>query len=87
MTATPVPDDDVIPLEGWIVLDELEDCEVDAFEEEVPLEDEAVGADADVPGMVAALTAAKTPTPATAASDAPTVRRCRRRSASSRERA
>jgi hypothetical protein len=87
VTATPVPDDDVIPLEGWIVLDELEDCEVDAFEEAVPPEDEAVGADADVPGMVAALTAAKTPTPATAASDTPTVRRCRRRSASSRERA
>jgi hypothetical protein len=87
VTATPVPDEEVMPLEGWIVLDELEDCEDDAFEEAVPVEEEAGAADAEVPGMVAAQTAAKTPTPATAPSDTPTVRRWRRRRASSRDRA
>ena len=48
--------------------------------------DEVEGA-ADVPGMVAALIAAKTPTPATAATDAPTVMLWSRRRALSRERA
>ena len=75
-------DEELTPLLDWIVLDELE--ELDEFEElevEVPeslllfVEVEAVAAEADVPGMVAALTAANTPTPATAATDAPTVRR------------
>lgn len=75
-------DEELTPLLDWIVLDELE--ELDEFEElevEVPesllllVEVEALAAEADVPGMVAALTAANTPTPATAATDAPTVRR------------
>ena len=42
--------------------------------------------DADVPGMVAALTTAKTPTPANAPIAAPAVNRLRRRMASSRAR-
>ena len=45
---------------------------------------EAVEGEAEVPGMVEALTAAKTPTPATDAIEMLTVRFCRRRSAWSR---
>jgi len=89
LTATPVLDEELTPLFDWIVPAELE---VEALEFEVLdellallVEVEAVEAAAEVPGMVAALTAAKTPTPATAATDAPTVRRCRRRSAWSRD--
>ena len=52
---------------------------------ELELELELV--DAAVPGIVAALTAAKMPTPATAAIEAPTVMLCKRRRASSRLRA
>lgn len=62
--------------------DELEELdEFDELELEVPesllllVEVEAGAAEAEVPGIVAALTAANTPTPATAATDAPTVRR------------
>lgn len=75
-------DEELTPLLDWIVLDELEELdESEELEVEVPesllllVEVEAVAAEADVPGMVAALTAANTPTPATAATDAPTVRR------------
>jgi hypothetical protein len=66
------------------VLDELVEFE----EEEVDVLDESLVllAEADVPGMVAALTAAKRPTPATAATDTPTVMRSRRRRAWSRDR-
>ena len=64
-------------------VDVPDELEVEALLVEV----EALEAAADVPGMVAALTAAKTPTPATAATDAPTVRRSRSRSAWSRDRA
>jgi hypothetical protein len=58
-------------------LEEFDEVEVEVLDESLVLlvEDEAVDAEADVPGMVAALTAAKTPTPAIAATDAPTVRR------------
>ena len=64
-------------------LDESDESEVEVLDESLELlvELEALEVDADVPGMVAALTAAKTPTPATAAIDAPTVMRSRRRSA------
>ena len=68
-------------LDGVEVLEELS---------VVPLvDDDAVLelVDAAVPGIVAALIAAKMPTPATAAIDAPTVMFCNRRRASSRVRA
>ncbi len=70
LTATPLLDEELTPLFGWIVPDEL-DVEVESLV--LLVEVEALEAEADVPGMVAALTAAKTPTRATAASDAPTV--------------
>ena len=70
LTATPLLDEELTPLFGWIVPDEL-DVEVESLA--LLVEVEALEAEADVPGMVAALTAAKTPTPATAAIDAPTV--------------
>jgi hypothetical protein len=58
------------------VLDESDELELVLDDSLVVLvEDDAVLDDADVPGIVAALTAAKTPTPAIAATDAPTVRR------------
>jgi hypothetical protein len=68
----------------WIVPDELDEfdevsdeLEVEVLDESLVLLVEVEGeeAEADVPGIVAALTAAKTPTPASAATDAPTVRR------------
>lgn len=58
--------------------DEVPDeLEIEVLDESLVLlvELEAVEAEAEDPGIVAALTAAKTPTPATAATDAPTVRR------------
>jgi hypothetical protein len=57
------------------VPDELDELEIDVESLVLFVDVEALEAEADVPGMVAALTAAKTPTPATAATDAPTVRR------------
>jgi hypothetical protein len=84
LTATPLLDEELTPLLDWIVPDELdefdevsEELEVEVLDESLVLlvEFEAVEAEADVPGIVAALTAANTPTPATAATDAPTVRR------------
>jgi hypothetical protein len=82
LTATPLLDEEPTPLLDWIVpeeleeLDEFDEIEVEALESlALPVEVEAVEVEADVPGIVAALTAAKTPTPATAATDAPTVRR------------
>lgn len=84
VTTTPLLEDLPIPFEDCMVeLDENEELDVDELPEEV----EAVTEDADVPGIVAALTAANMPTPATAAKDTPAVRRCSRRRASSRERA
>jgi len=92
LTATPPLDEELTPLLDWIVLDALDESdesEVEVLDEPLVLlvELEALEGEADVPGMVAALTAAKTPTPATAAIEAPTVMRSRSRSASSRERA
>jgi hypothetical protein len=89
LTATPPLDEELTPLLDWIVLDALDESDVEVLDESLVLlvELEALEVEADVPGMVAALTAAKTPTPATAASDTPTVMRSRRRRAWSRERA
>jgi hypothetical protein len=56
-------------------LEEFDELEVDVETLLLLVEVEAVEVEADVPGMVAAPTAAKTPTPAIAATDAPTVRR------------
>lgn len=67
------------------VLEELWVVPLVDDEAELELEPELV--DAAVPGIVAALTAAKMPTPATAAMEAPTVMLCSRRRASSRVRA
>ena len=83
VTTTPVEVDEPTLLDDWMV---EEDEEVDeSFV--VLVELDAALDDAAVPGIVAALTAAKIPTPATAASEAPTVRRSSRRRASSRDRA
>jgi hypothetical protein len=71
---------ELTPLEGCSPLDEV--AELDD-EDDVVFDADALVEDA--PGMVAALTAAKTPTAATAPTAAPTVRRLRRRSAASRE--
>jgi hypothetical protein len=71
--------DEVTPLEGCSPLDELEELE---DEDDVVFDGDPLVA--DVPGMVAALTAAKTPTAATAPTAAPTVRRLSNRSAASR---
>ena len=87
MTVVPPPDDELTPLEDWSpldedvdVLDELEVLEVEELAVWVENEVEVV------PGMVAALTALKTPTPATAANAAPVVSRWSRLRAASRAR-
>ena len=84
MTAVGLLDDELTPLEDCRPSDELEvmdGLDVDDVEAIAP-DDEA---EAEVvPGIVAALTAPKTPTPATAASAAPTVSRLSRRTAASR---
>ena len=87
MTVVPPSDDELTPLEDWSPLDEdvdvLDELEVLEVEElTVWVEDEG----AVVPGMVAALTALKTPTPATAANAAPVVSRWSRLRAASRAR-
>ncbi len=86
----PVPDDELTPLEGWSPLDELD--EVDEVED-VVVDEEAVpdvpavdAVELDDPGMVTALTALKTPTPAMAARAAPVVRRLSLRIAALRTR-
>jgi hypothetical protein len=77
LTATPLLVEELTPLLDWIVLDESDELEVEVLEDSfvVLVEEDAVLDDAAAPGMVAALTAAKTPTPAKAATDAPTVNR------------
>lgn len=89
MTTTEPPDDELTPLDGCRLPDELEldDGDVDDVDDvDGEVADEFADCAADVPGMVAALTAAKTPTPASEAAATPTVRRCSNRSAASRER-
>ena len=83
----PPPDEEVTPLEDWSPLDEDVDVldEVEALDVEelaVWVEDEVEV----VPGMVAALTALKTPSPATAAKAAPVVSLWSRLRAASRAR-
>ena len=92
-TATPPPDEELTPLEDCSPLDEedeeVEDVDVLAEVEVLEVDDVAVSLDAEVelvPGMVAALTAPKIPTPATAAKAAPKVRRLSSRIAASRAR-
>jgi hypothetical protein len=70
---------ELTPLEGCSPLDEV--AELDD-EDDVVFDADALVEDA--PGMVAALTAAKTPTAATAPTAAPTVRRLSSRRAASR---
>ncbi|OLB81078.1 MAG: hypothetical protein AUI15_40455 [Actinobacteria bacterium 13_2_20CM_2_66_6] len=78
VTATAPPDDELTPLDDCRPLEELAvelelvdlDVDVDALDVF-----EACDVDDDVPGMVAALTAANTPTPASALAAAPIVRR------------
>lgn len=93
MTTVPVPEDELTPLDGWSPLDELDDVdEVEVEEVEDGVVDEvslldvpAVDAvELEDPGIVAALTALKTPTPAIAARAAPVVRRLSVRIAASR---
>ena len=77
------------PLDGWSAAEPDEEGEAGELALEVApvdavLDDGFVAA--DVPGMVAPLTTAKTPTPANAPMAAPAVSRLRRRMASSRER-
>ena len=85
VTATAPPDEELTPLDGCRLVDEVELVADDADDEAAELLD-ACELDADVPGIVAALTAAKTPTPASELAAAPTVRRCSSRRAASRER-
>ena len=88
MTVMPPPDDELTPLEDWSpldeeldVLDEVEVLEVVELAVWVEEEEEELS-----PGIVAALTALKTPTPATAANAAPVVSRWSRLRAASRAR-
>ena len=71
MTAWATPEEELTPLEVCRLAEEFEAAEFDEAEagslEEVEVDDE--------PGMVCALTALKTPTAATAAMPAPSVRR------------
>ena len=88
----PLPDCvDPRPLDGCSELeeDEEDDDEPEELVFDVALVDAVVDDwfdDADVPGMVAALSTANTPTPANAPSAAPVVKRLRRRIAASRDR-
>jgi len=87
VTAMPPPDEELTPLEDWSPLDE----DVDVLDEVEVLEVEELAVWAEdevevVPGMVAALTALKTPTPATAANAAPVVSRWSRLRPASRAR-
>lgn len=76
-TTTPLPEDvELTPLEGWRLLEELD--EVEDVEAEVDAVDDVV------PGIVAALIPPKTPTPANAPIALSAVRRLRARSAASR---
>jgi len=85
VTATEPPDEEPTPRDGCRLLDEVELVDADADEEVVAVF-VACEADADVPGIVAALTAANTPTAASEPAAAPTVRRSSIRKAASRER-
>ena len=97
LTAWPPLDEELTPLEGCRVFEMLEDVdEVDESDESDEVDESEVLDELDavvpfddveeevVPGIVSALTALNTPTPAKAASAAPTVNRSSRRRAASR---
>lgn len=93
MTAVPPLDAELTPVEVWRPdeLDELDEfVELDVVDwvssDEVEVAELLAGVAEVLPGMVAALTALNSPTPATAAKAAPTVRRLSRRIAASRAR-
>jgi hypothetical protein len=82
-TTTPVPDEELTPLDGWRLLEELEvvddveDVDVDAAVDDV---------DEDLPGIVSALITVNTPRPANAPTAVQAVRRFSPWSAASRAR-
>ena len=87
-TAEPVLVDELTPLDGCRLLDELDD---DEFEDvDVDVDDDVVEeldvcvVEEDVPGLVAALTAPNTPTPARARIETLTVMRLSKLNAASR---
>lgn len=80
MTAWATPDEELTPVEVCRLPEEFEAVELD----EVAVVGSLEGLDVEEPGMVSALTALKTPTAATAAMPAPSVRRFRSPSAASR---
>ena len=87
-TAEPVLVDELTPLDGCRLLDELDD---DEFEDvDVDVDDDVVEeldvcvVEEDVPGLVAALTAPNTPTPARARIETLTVMRLSKPNAASR---
>ena len=80
---TPVPDEELTPLEGSRLLEELEDVDdVEDVEVEAAVDD----VDEVVPGMVSALIAVNTPRPANAPSAVQAVMRFSAWSAASRAR-
>jgi len=82
-TTTPVPDEELTPLEGSRLLEELEDVDdVEDVEVEAAVDD----VDEVVPGMVSALIAVNTPRPANAPSAVQAVMRFSAWSAASRAR-
>lgn len=91
MTAWATPDEELTPVEVCRLPEEFEAVELDEVDVLVEADDAAVVGsleelDVAAPGMVSALTALKTPTAATAAMPAPSVRRFKSPSAASRAR-
>lgn len=83
MTAWATPEEELTPLEGCRLLEELEAVELGDVVAPVGLEGDV---EVEAPGMVWALTALKTPTAATAAIAVANVRRFSSPSAASRDR-
>ena len=85
-TAEPVLVDELTPLDGCRLLDELDDDEfADEDEDEDVVEElDVCVVEEDVPGLVAALTAPNTPTPARARIETLTVMRLSKLNAASR---
>ena len=83
-TTTPLPDEDELtPLEGWRLAEELDDVE-DVEEVDVEVDVDAEDVAEVVPGMVAAPIAPNTPRPANAPTALKAVRRLSARNAASR---
>src|SRR3989442_91356 len=86
-TTTPLPDEDELtPLEGWRLLEELDELDdVDEVEDvEVAVDDDVDEVAVVVPGMVAAPIPPKMPTPANAPMALSAVKRLSARNAASR---